>query len=213
MRCLIPVLLCAALGACDSNAKTSSSSAAKSGAASAASASTAAAVKSSAAPSTAPASSPAPVASDAKPVLGKAGEGFASVEDALSAALAALASSDLTAFDVGRPTKAVLDTAFQCKEGADLVTTLDMKEALSVPENRPKGKAPFKGIKHEESEPIPVKKGEEIGSCVATADLNVRVFSFLVQDADGNNAFPGGNVNLGLYSFGSPARVYFGPPK
>lgn len=209
-RRFVPALLLTALNACDSKAVSGSASAAKSGAATAQTSSGAAVVKGSSTPSAA-ASIPS-AAADTKP-LGKTGEGFASVEDALAAAMAALVNGDLTAFDVGRPTKTVLDTVFKCKEGTDLVATMDMKAALAVPENQAKGKAPFKGIKHQESESIPLKKGEVLADCEATTDMNVRVFGFVIQDADGKDAFPHGGVNVGLYSFGSPARIYFGPPK
>lgn len=195
--------------ACDTPSSGSSASAAKSSSAASAKSATSAAAS---APAPSAASSAA--ASPAKVALGNPGEGFATIEDAVAAIGDAIAREDLKAFDVGKPSKALLDAAFTgCKEGADIAKAMDMKPSVEAGLALVKGKRPLKLVKHGEGQAIELKKGEGYADCTASSDLKLRVFGFMLNDAEGNEAFGDGSMGVSLFPLGEPPRIYVGAPK
>ncbi|MFO0550923.1 MAG: hypothetical protein U0271_21210 [Polyangiaceae bacterium] len=216
----IPALL-AVLTACgpkaDSGATGSSASAQRS---TATGSSSAAGAKSAsmAAPtgSTSAAASDGPTISDRippAPVLGKAGEGFATFDDALGAVADAMAREDVTAFDVGTPTAEQLAAFFGgCEAGKpSMVEVMEMKRAAEVTLKNATAKRPYKLSKWAEGEPIQLKVGDEYGYCKVAAELDMRVVGFLFAAADGANPFVDGGFGLSFYKLGG--RFYLGPPK
>ncbi len=126
----------------------------------------------------------------------------------------AIASEDLKAFDVGKPSKALLDAAFTgCKESADLAKAMDMKPSVQAGLALVKGKRPLKLVKHGEGQAIELKKGEGYADCTASSDLKLRVFGFMLNDAEGNEAFGDGSMGVSLFPLGEPPRIYVGAPK
>jgi hypothetical protein len=209
-RCLAFALISSAtLLGCDTPSSGSSASAAKTSSAASAKPATSAAAS-----APAPSAAGSAAASPAKAALGNPGEGFATIEDAVAAIGDAIASEDLKAFDVGKPSKALLDAAFTgCKESADLAKAMDMKPSVQAGLALVKGKRPLKLVKHGEGQAIELKKGEGYADCTASSDLKLRVFGFMLNDAEGNEAFGDGSMGVSLFPLGEPPRIYVGAPK
>lgn len=148
------------------------------------------------------------------PSPGKPGDGFATAEEGAAAVAHAIASERLAAFDVGSPTKALLDTTFaECnpKPATDLAP--DMKLGVEAGLKMSKGRRPLQPVRLVEAQVVELEKGERYADCKVVKDVKLRVFGFLIHDADGKDAFADGGVGVSFYPLGDPPRYFISAPK